>query len=77
MQYGQIYNGIVKSVFMLEWSSESLELNSIENWRQDWRIEAHRRTLSSRKEIGLFCKVELAKHLCFNVLSVPAFSHKI
>ena len=46
---------------MLEWPSQSLDPNPIENLWQDLKIAVHRRSPSNLTELELICKEEWAK----------------
>ena len=50
-----------KHVNVLEWSSQSSDLNPIENLWSDLKIAVHKRKPSNLKELEQFCKEEWAK----------------
>lgn len=50
-----------KNIHVLEWPSQSPDLNPIEHLWQDLKIAVHRRSPSNLAELELFCKEEWAK----------------
>ena len=50
-----------KNVKVLEWPSQILDLNSIENLRKDLKIAVHRRSPSNLTELEQICKEEWEK----------------
>ncbi|MCJ8736209.1 hypothetical protein PDJAM_G00256240 [Pangasius djambal] len=50
-----------KYIHVLEWPSQSPDLNPIENLWRDMKIAVHRRSPSNLTELELFCKEEWAK----------------
>ena len=47
-----------KLIHVLEWPSQSPDLNPIENLLQDLKIAVHRQSTSNLTELELFCKEE-------------------
>ena len=56
------WNGLDQmNIHVLEWPSQSPDLNSIEHLWQDLKIAVHRCSPSNLAELELFCKEEWAK----------------
>ncbi|MGH0192663.1 UNVERIFIED_CONTAM: hypothetical protein FKN15_020622 [Acipenser sinensis] len=60
-----------KNVNVLEWPSQNLDLNPIENLWQDLKIAVHQRSPSNLTELEQFCQeewVNIARSRCANLV---------